>query len=292
MNTLDYASRYKQVLLKTMRAFDTFCSLHGIEYVAAYGTVLGAIRHKGLIPWDDDIDVFMNWDNYKKFLSLKEEANRVDYRIIDRNDKGYYLPIAKFTDNHSTIWEHKKYPFLFGVFIDVFPLGYVNSIGESKKLHKLYLNHSKELSKGYRVFSFTKQDIADAIYKPIETLDCFVQRFCRDYHQSELDKLDDFISKIQYGEFILYYRSMDEFDHSLFRSKWFDNTIKVPFEDFEIPIPIGYHDYLTLCYGDYMTPPPPDKRITNHSHYYLNLKENLTLDEVKDRIKSGETIVL
>jgi lipopolysaccharide cholinephosphotransferase len=274
-----------------MRSFDLFCTKNKIEYVAAYGTVIGAVRHKGLIPWDDDIDVFMDWDNYNRFTQLKSEALKIGYSIVDRKNKGYYLPVAKYVNNHTTIWEHETYPFVYGVFIDVFPLGYVNNIEESKKIHELYLYHSKMLACGYKRYSLSMKNLKHFVGHATEVIDCFRERNKIELHQLELDELDAKISKIHNGAYRLYYRSMDTFGHSLFRSEWFEKTIRVKFEDFEIPIPEGYHKYLTTCYGDYMTPPPVEKQKSHHSHYYINLKEGLTLEETKKRINKGETVV-
>ena len=113
---------YRSILLKTMKAFIALCKEYDIHYVAAYGTILGAVRHNGLIPWDDDIDVFMTRENYEKFLSLRNYSSLKDYEIIDIENEGYYLPFAKFCDKHTTLWEVKKFPFIIGVFIDIFPL--------------------------------------------------------------------------------------------------------------------------------------------------------------------------
>lgn len=291
MNTRDYSVCFKQILLRTMKAFDAFCSQHQIAYMAAYGTVIGAVRHQGLIPWDDDIDVFMDWDNYQRFLSLKGEAEKTGYSIIDRKDTGYYLPIAKFADQHTTIWENKYLPFVFGVYIDIFPLGYVKSVSESRKLRELYLQHSLRLTRAYTRFSWSKQDLAFAIKHPMDFMDYMIQRKKRDDHQKELDILDGIIADIREGDYRLYYRSMDDFEQSLFKAQWFEKTIRVPFEDFEISIPAGYHEYLTTAYGDYMTPPPVEKQISNHPHYYLNLKEGLSLKAAKERVESGEKLV-
>lgn len=291
MNDYQYSNSFKKKLLETMKAFDFFCKKNEINYVAAYGTVIGAVRHKGLIPWDDDIDVFMDWKNYNRFLRLRGNATKIGCRIIDRRDYGYYLPMAKFVDMESTIWEHKKFPFVYGVYIDVFPLGYVKTISDSQRIHEKYKYHSIQLTKGYRRFSLSKQDLKCFIRYPIEVLDCFIERNKIQYHQLELDKLDSVITNISNGDYCMYYRSMDRFENSLFKADWFKTSIRVPFEDFEISIPEGYHEYLSLCYGDYMTPPSIEKQVSHHSHYYLNLKENLSLEEVRDRIKENEFIV-
>jgi len=283
--------RFKRILLETMKSFDDFCVKNDIKYVAAYGTVIGAVRHKGLIPWDDDIDVFMDWDNYRKFLSLRHDATARGYRIVDRRDYGYYLPMAKYCSCNTTIWEQKLYPFIFGVYIDVFPLGFVSNINESRNLYDNYLMHSAGISKGYQRYSFSCDSVKYFIRFPDKFISLLKERKRMKYHQSMLDILDDKIAHIKEGKYRLYYRSMDGFEKSLFRSEWFEDIIRVPFEDFFISIPAGYHDYLSVAYGDYMTPPPAEKQITHHSHYYLNLNEGLTFDQVQERIKKGEHLV-
>ena len=75
----------------------------------------------------------------------------------------------------------------------------------------------------------------------------------------------------------------------IFKSEWFDSYVVYPFADTEIRVPIGYDEYLKSVFGDYMQLPPVEKRISDHKKYYVNLKEGLTLEETKKRIKRGET---
>ena len=284
-------TKFKEILLRTMKAFDAFCQKNNIKYVAAYGTVIGAIRHQGMIPWDDDIDVFMDWENYNRFLALREEAKAIDYRIIDRHDHGYYLPMAKFVDTKTTIWEHKKYPFTYGVYIDIFPLGYANDKNCARQIYQNYVYHSICLTRAYARYSFSYADIKHIMRHPINVVYEYLARTSIDNEIMALDELDKIISNIKDGKFRIYYRSMDSFDKSLFKSEWFSDSIRVPFEDFEISVPSGYHDYLSTVYGDYMAPPPPSKQVSHHSHYYLNLNESLCIDEIKKRISKGEKLV-
>lgn len=287
----EFNTVFKNILLKTMKAFDAFCKQYNIEYVAAYGTVIGAIRHKGLIPWDDDIDVFMDWTNYNKFLSLRSEAKLMGYCIVDRHNKGYYLPMAKFTDTKSTIWEHKKYPFVYGVYIDVFPLGFAKDLSLAKELHSNYVTHSIMMTKAYTKYDMSCMDIKHIIGHPVDVAKDFYARFILEKEQAIIDDFDEQILSIYDGDYRIYYRSMAKFENSLFKSEWFKKSILVPFEDFEIPVPIGYDEYLTTVYGDYLTPPPVEKQISHHSHYYCNLRERLTLEQVKERISKGEHLV-
>lgn len=122
---------YKDVqrhLLPVFRAFVDFCNRNQLTYYAAYGTVIGAVRHKGFIPWDDDIDVWMPRRDYERFLSLRDKLISTHYEIIDIEDKGYYLYFAKFCDRRSTIIEREGQS-IMGLYIDVFPLDYYDDKG-------------------------------------------------------------------------------------------------------------------------------------------------------------------
>ena len=77
----------------------------------------------------------------------------------------------------------------------------------------------------------------------------------------------------------------------LFKKDWFSSSEYLPFDNYKIRVCGGYKQYLTQLFGDYLTPPPVEQRVSHHSHYYLNLKEGLSLSEVKERIKRGETLV-
>ena len=105
---------YREVLLQTMKAFISFCKEHQITYYACGGTAIGAVRHGGMIPWDDDIDVYMDRTNYNRFISLwtSLQSKYPDYEVVCLGDDGYYLPLTKFADKRTTVWETPEYPFI------------------------------------------------------------------------------------------------------------------------------------------------------------------------------------
>lgn len=113
---------YRAKLIETFKAFDKFCEEHNLTYYAGGGTLIGAVRHQGIIPWDDDIDVLMLKPDYDRFLALKKQCKGTGYNILDYHDKGYYLPFAKFVDSNTSIWEMSQQQFVIGSFVDVFPL--------------------------------------------------------------------------------------------------------------------------------------------------------------------------
>ena len=87
---------FKQRLIKLFKEFIDVCNKNKLRYYAAYGTALGAVRHRGIIPWDDDIDVWMPREDYERFLSLRNQLTATPYEILDIQNKGYYLYFAKF----------------------------------------------------------------------------------------------------------------------------------------------------------------------------------------------------
>ena len=204
-NTVDYSeSLYKEKLLKTMKEFTDVCRRNDIEYIGAYGTVLGAVRHKGLIPWDDDIDVFMTRENYEKFLRLKKSLAGSGYEIVDLDDKGYYLPFAKFCDTNTTIWEVESLPFVFGIFIDVFPLDFVEEDDrECEKLRNAYMALFRRYIHSLRVYH--AKDLLS-----LKGLKSFVKSvlFKLIVRKGMLRSLESKI-KQKRGPYRMYYRSMD-----------------------------------------------------------------------------------
>lgn len=275
---------YKKILLQTMKDFIELCEENNIKYVAAFGTVLGAVRHQGLIPWDDDIDVYMTREDYNKFLSLKDKLGNSSYEIIYHKDKNYYLPFAKFCNKNTTLWELKEFPFIMGVFVDVFPLDYasqndcVNNRLRClfKKYWTSYLrsfikpryNKYLESIKNFK-YGLLISDLLNFIYKPFKNI-----------MYSHFINVEGKIHSIRGGEYILYETSIFPIDRFIYKKSWIEDTIEVPFEDFYIKIPKEYHEYLRHEYSDYMQLPPLEKRISNHSHYYIDLTKRLSIKEI------------
>lgn len=277
-------TKHKEILIGTFKAFDKFCDDNNIKYFACGGTAIGAVRHKGIIPWDDDIDVCMLRDDYNRFVELKDKCMGTQYRIVDYNDKGYYLPFAKFMDNNSTIWEVEENSFILGVFIDVFPLNYTDdSNKENKKFQHKYIKAFTDYVTAQKKYSFVrlvkkqgltglKLYVKHLIYKSIQSL--LFQRF---------RKLDEFIKNNKEGNFLLNYFTPYKVEKETFPKEWFQTQIEVPFEDTSIKIPNGYEMYLTQLFGDYMVLPPVEKQKSHHYLYFMDLECRLSIDEIRKK---------
>lgn len=273
---------YKNKLLETFVAFDKFCKVNGLKYYAAYGTLIGAVRHQGLIPWDDDIDVYMKRDDYNKFCSLKGKVDG-HYDIMDINNDDYWLlALAKFVDTNTTLWEFKRLPLIIGVYIDVFPLDECNK-GQVINLKNKYDKYSNLVVQSMEKYSLI--DLYNSIIRVrIRTFlsqvsILFYKRLRCLYYKRKFAECIEENVKVK-GDYLISYEGPygagEVFDKRLFAE-----TVMLPFEGMYIEAPIGYEEYLTNIYGDYMQLPPEEKRVSHHGHYYLNLNHRLSLDEIK-----------
>lgn len=291
MNENDFIVKYKSILLDTFRFLIEFIESNNLNYFTCAGTTLGAIRHQGIIPWDDDIDIFMPRDDYNWLIQHRELLEGTGYNMVVPGDGDYYLPFLKICNSRTTIWENPLFPFVFGVFVDIFPLDNLNWTRE-----KIL----KEKKREVRMFEQYQYCIADS--SSAQLLLLFKEKHLKTFGKCLLGKvmsslgnrrryLDRFIEMQKQlphginGKHCIFMNS--EIDE-VYLSEWFKEYSLMPFDGLLVRVQNGYDNYLKLVYGDYMKLPPLEKRILCHSRYYVNLNEGLTLEEVKERIKKGE----
>ena len=290
-----YQEKYKSLLINTFKFVVEFLNSHNLRWFCCYGTLLGAVRHKGIIPWDDDIDICMPKEDFEKLRTIKDEIEKDHYKFVTLADKGYHYAIGQIFDTNTTLWEYEAYPFIKGVYVDIFPLYRTELAGEqlaeSKRIFKYRFISTLRTVKQIPFTAFMKSFFIDHDRKWREFIInlFFYPRYTYKYHYNKFKKYDDQLN-MDKGDTVLSYPSWEYGDKDLMDYSYFSDYIEVPFEDFTVRIPVGYHDYLTQIYGDYMTPPPIEKRGPKHDdlRYYINLNEGLSLAEVKKRMKRGE----
>ena len=290
MELLDnyFTEQYKSHLLNLFKKFISFCEDYSINYFCTGGTMLGAVRHHGLIPWDDDIDLFMMREDYEKLISLKSELQQRNIGIegIQCNDQ--FAVFLKIWDMNTTLWEFEEIPYVYGVFIDIFPLDYSDDtqaqfLKKYKKRRRLYLLY--QLSQMNFSVKTIKNRLLQKDYKFVmkEIMSLMVPRIFRGAIRSMLLKEDQRNQKPQ-GRFLASYYG-DYWEREYLKKEWFDDSVLVDFETFKAKIPVGYDGYLSQIYHDYMKLPPKEKQITHHYHYFLDLNKHYDIEQVKLIIK-------
>ena len=249
----------QKVACDILRFFHRTCEENGISYSLAYGTMLGAIRHGGFIPWDDDIDVFMTQEEYKR---LKEVFASEDFELLDwENDKKYPYLFPKIRKKGTTLIERdiSDLDYNLGVYIDIFVLYEVPNGALDRRIKAL---RTKVAYKLYRLKQLNLGAMGRAtrtvarIVKPFLSLNRLIAKNNRIYARSKGDHLRD--------------TSMLD-PNTYLKTEEMRSVKKVAFEDIEAYVCENYHEMLTRQYGDYMQLPPEDQRVSVHNFYKLEI---------------------
>lgn len=252
----------KQVQIDIMKYVHNFCERHNIKYFICSGTLIGAVRHKGFIPWDDDIDIMMPRDDYERFISLfSKQTGR--YKVWAYNlQREYPNPYAKVTDENTVKVENIHGAIKLGVDIDIFPLDDIpDNDNEARKLFAI--------SKKYNDMLTLKQTTLSSKRSLIKNLTLVLGRLflsCYSVH-SILEKLDKNAQKYKdnsgsrSADVVFCIAGMKEIQ----QKAYYANTVLLPFENEYFIAPEKYHEFLTARYGDYMKLPPIEQQVTHHS---------------------------
>ena len=266
---------HKRALLIVLREFDRVCKVLGIPYILFAGSMLGAARHKGFIPWDDDIDVLMLRGDYERFL---KEADA----ILDR--EGFFLQkefsehwpmfFSKLRLNNTTCLE--KYPIKdremhHGIYIDIFPCDNAarTKLGRKMQFYASKVVIAKSLDRrGYITHSKRKKvfiGLCKAL--PAKPFWCFATK----------GKAD---SKFVHS----FFAAASKCSKNIYPREYIAQTATATFEGAEYPISKHYDDLLTIIYGDYMQLPPPEERVVKQHAVLVDLNNSyeMYLDYHKD----------
>lgn len=252
------ALEIKQTQIKVLEEFHSFCLSNNLRYSLCAGTLLGAIRHRGYIPWDDDIDVMMPRKDYEIFV---HSYNSYSFQVYHYSRvKSYMLSFAKLCDKHTIVKEDSVYESDYGVDIDIFPLDFFpDSISESQR----WSNHLLLLKK-IRAFKNVKISSRRSFFKNILVLLTRIVFLCIPM-KSLVRRVDILAQKYDDGRASGYLGNMTSGYNMKERNPMAQKLIDVEFEGRLFKAVDNYDIYLTGLFGDYMTLPPESKRKTLHT---------------------------
>lgn len=271
MNKEETLKEVKKAELNILITVDDFCKKNNIKYSLAYGTLLGAVRHKGFIPWDDDIDIWMTRENYNKFIRVWKQ-NPVQGYILQNTDleedfSQNFTKIRK--DNTAFIQneEEKTTNYHKGIFIDIFPLDRVAKTPSKIAVQKLYAMLTMLFYRKYAppTEKGLKKYISEFFLKivPKSKYENARKYFENKYLFLSGDVDCSWLSNSTYRDLSIYYDSdmMDDYTFLQFEGRNFMSVSK-------------WDHALKMQYGDYMQLPPKEDRVWKHHPIFIDLNNN------------------
>ena len=262
--------KIQKISLDMAREFSDFCDEHGLLCYLCGGGCIGAIRHGGMIPWDDDLDFFMPREDYEKAWRLWQQEKKDSRYALERPSEQLvtHCLFLKIRDRETTcIYDYQRdVETVHGVALDVLPLDGYPASRLSRfvqcvwaYLYSLYcaqlvpVNHGKPVALAgelmlrlipgrrmrYRIWRFAERQMTRHSINDCQGITelCSGPGYMKNYYPKEI----------------------------------FARAVKVPFEDTALPIPVGYDQYLHIAFGDYMQPPPKEKRVQQHEAAFMDL---------------------
>lgn len=265
-------------IFEIFKEFVRVCEEHHLTYFVVGGTAIGTVRHKGFIPWDDDVDVAMPREDYEKFLALDNPFSDKKYFLQTfKTDPHYPWNFAKIRDSSTTYIEgsFRNVDMNHGVWLDIFPLdGISKTPKDPKKLvhhlgwawHHNYMMRMYAKRKRIRKQTWLK-DLWFNIYAYLffwtnvgHWRNKYQERRCLRHKTSECE------------QWICYYSNFRSRGITL-RKWWLGPEVYGEFEGMKVRLPADYHTYLTYVFGDYMKLPPENKRCSEHKTKHISVTQ-------------------
>lgn len=258
MRKIDDIQELRSLQMGILDSVHRFCEAHGLRYFLSSGTLIGAVRHKGYIPWDDDIDIYMPRQDYERFLQTYHDETG-HYRAIDpQREPHYYYTFAKVVDLRTRMVERETEGYEIGVYMDIFPVDYVtDDLRERerifKKKHLLYKIRRCKISNGNPL----RSRLAYLVYRHWPMTVAQLNRKIRklivhDTPTSTVCNMTEAGPKMK----------------GCFPAEDIATAVDIEFEGRLYKTMVGYRDYLERTYGDYMQLPPVEQRVTHQFEAY------------------------
>lgn len=255
---MDDLKHLQLVILEIIKDIDKICTKNNIDYYLVGGSTIGAIRHQGFIPWDDDLDIILTDDNYRKLVKiLKKELDPKKYYVQEgRKDWPLYFTKVKLKGTHIEETEHNSDTTGYdGIFVDIFKLDNVSDnhvVAHWQYFCAKYFLCYLLSQRKYKTATLNKK-IMIALSFPLKVT------FIRNFFIYQIERFNNKETKnvgFFYGKF--------RYKTSVMLREYYGKPKRVKFGDTELPVQENYHEYLNRTFGDYMKMPPVEQRVGSH----------------------------
>ena len=257
---------------EVLKKIKEICEQENLVYFLAYGTLIGALRHKGVIPWDDDVDIIMPRPDYEKLKKyfIEHQKELYPFRLFDPSTvEAYPHMIARVSDmRYHLIFDNER-DYGIGLFVDIYPFdGLGNDFEEAKKK----ITETKKYASlcfltGRKSFGVDNTNskfkmllkVPAYVWAKIKGTDYYIQKLSK-YPEWKTYEESKYVGCLVWPDGFRNGINRDVFEKDLFE------PVDMEFEGEMYKVPRGYDKFLTMIYGDYMTPPPENDRKTHHTY--------------------------
>ena len=273
--------------LEVLAVIDRICRKYGLRYFADWGTLLGAVRHRGFIPWDDDIDICMLREDYDKFFAIAAQELPEAYQILSiHTNPEWHLLFSRIINAGSVSYNEKRLkefhgcPYVVGV--DIFPL---DEIPEDPQQEDLFTEFFSAVYFPAHLYDQAPSE-TDELIPDWEAL-CNIKIDRSKDIQNQLLKASESVSKLYQnsGSSMIACMLFHASRRRALRKEWYGDCIYLPFEQFELPVPVNYDAVLTTLFGDYMTP----VRYNDHEYPFYKKQQEIYKQSVLSKLQ-GSTL--
>ena len=251
----------QQMELGIMEYIHEVCQKIGVKYFLAYGSLIGAVRHKGFIPWDDDMDICMLREDYEKLQDYLIANPDDRYEVMSyKNNLNYVYPFMKVQDNQTYLLEEDvRIDSNMGIYVDIFPVdGYEDDVNFKNKMTKLI--KKRQLScYTFKGITNTKS-VLNSLIRYISVIIFYFTNTNKYVAQIEELAKSRKVSNYEEVDYLIY----KDMNKPVWRREWLEQVTTGTFEGKEFMIPKNYHEILASDYGDYMQLPPVEQRVSHH----------------------------